>query len=109
MYLDVTIKRSRSCHFTAGFDGSIDICATPNYVAEICPGDLGGPLMCKDQLVGIIGGTYGCSGNEGMKFINFTHVADWVEKVVLSLSSSGSYGLCMTLFVVCQLHYHLMR
>lgn len=92
------------------FKIGIDICAEPLEDAEICPGDLGGPLMCQDQLAGLIGGSYGCSGRMGMKFINFTHVEKWVQTVVSSLSSSsGSYGLCMTLYVICQLHYHLIR
>lgn len=93
------------------FIKGIDICTITPEAARICPGDLGGPLMCQDQLAGIIGGTYGCSGRYGLKFINFTHIEKWVHKMVISMSSASrismsSASLSVTLYVVCQLHYH---
>jgi len=59
--------------------------------------------LCQDGLAGIIGGSKGCQGKKSMKFINFSAVARWVEKTVISLSASRSMH-SLLLYIFCQIH-----
>lgn len=97
MYLEVTIRPTDFCANIPKYE-DFNICAEPNHEGQLCPGDLGGPLMCQDHLAGIIGGTYGCSSKVAMKFVNFTHIEKWVQKAVLAWSGTNGYlQLCVTL------------
>ncbi|KAH8407423.1 hypothetical protein KR222_000841 [Zaprionus bogoriensis] len=88
MFLDVVVRRPKHCASVPKFVSEGNICVQPVFDGMICPGDLGGPLMCQDYLAGIIGGTYGCTSPKAMKFVNFSSVEGWVQTTVMALSAT---------------------
>ncbi|KAM8712836.1 hypothetical protein ACLKA7_013207 [Drosophila subpalustris] len=88
MYLDVIIREPEYCSHLKHFTMESNICAEPQAEGQVCPGDMGGPLMCLDYLCGIIGGSVGCQGQRAIKFVNFSLVQAWVDETVKSLKGS---------------------
>ncbi|XP_034109241.1 chymotrypsin-2-like [Drosophila albomicans] len=88
MFLDVIIRPPQHCKKQKYFKKEGNICTEPINEGQVCPGDLGGPLICQSYMAGIIGASMGCQGINSIKFINFSYVEDWVEKTVLALSAN---------------------
>ncbi|KAH8297314.1 hypothetical protein KR044_010305 [Drosophila immigrans] len=88
MFLDVTIRAPEHCGDQKYFVKEGNICVEPKAEGQVCPGDLGGPLICQGFIAGIIGASKGCQGINSIKFVNFTHVELWVEETVVHLSAN---------------------
>ncbi|EDW01835.1 chymotrypsin-2 [Drosophila grimshawi] len=93
MFLDVIIRTNDFCKDMDNFVPEANICSEPSAEGQVCPGDLGAPLMCRNDLSGIIGGAQSCEGVTAIKFVNYSYVDDWVEDTVNAISCSNSIWL----------------
>ncbi|XP_046865964.1 chymotrypsin-2 isoform X2 [Drosophila willistoni] len=93
LFLSVLIARHEHCEmFIKHYHREGNLCVEPVAEGEVCPGDLGGPLMCKDTLAGVIGGIQVCEGVQAIKFVNFSHYKDWVYKTITGIGD-GTHSI----------------
>lgn len=70
------------------FDQRESVCVKPIKEGEFCAGDMGGPLICRGALAGIIGGSLGCAGGKALKFVSFLKYRKWIEDNVRAMTAS---------------------
>ncbi|XP_017070145.2 chymotrypsin-2 [Drosophila eugracilis] len=108
LYLDVILRPPSLCqkHYDT-FVADHHVCTEPVGEAMTCAGDMGGPLLCKGALFGLIGGHLGCEGGKAMKFLSFLYYKDWILVTIKSLSVgaltecfSGSFLIPLLLILV---------
>ncbi|KAH8401113.1 hypothetical protein KR009_003136 [Drosophila setifemur] len=113
LYLDVIIRNHSLCNEHVQWYNSKDsICVEPDAEGEVCAGDMGGPLICRGALAGLIGGSLGCSGGKAMRFISYAAYRGWIDTNIRYLTRSGvglnSIGLWIVLMtqIVLQIVLH---
>ncbi|XP_022231673.2 ovochymase-1 [Drosophila obscura] len=88
--LDVVIRNHSFCEGkVSSYNSRGHLCAEPDASGEFCPGDMGGPLICRDWLAGIIGGSNLCEGGNAMKFTNYSYHEKWIKTTVLKLTGGA--------------------
>lgn len=98
MYLEVAVRDHDFCNDMENYDRESSICAEPRDEGQVCPGDLGSPIICSTYFTGIIGGAQKCEGIKALKFVNYTIVEPWVDKTVRMFS--GSRNICLSLYLL---------
>ncbi|EDX08543.1 chymotrypsin-2 [Drosophila simulans] len=90
VYLDVILRPPSLCekHYDT-FTADHNVCTEPVGDSMNCAGDMGGPLLCKGALFGLIGGHMGCAGGKAMKFLSFLYYKDWILVTIQSMSDCG--------------------
>ncbi|XP_017865411.1 PREDICTED: ovochymase-2-like [Drosophila arizonae] len=105
MYLEVAVRDHDFCNGMENYDSESSICAEPKDEGQVCPGDLGSPIICSTYFTGIIGGAQKCEGIKALKFVNYSKVEAWVDKTVRMFSGSSNtwlsfYLLLFTLYAL---------
>ncbi|KAH8340222.1 hypothetical protein KR067_013726, partial [Drosophila pandora] len=89
IYMDVEISNPSRCfEHIPDFDENESVCVKPSSEGEYCAGDMGGPLICRGALAGIIGGSLGCAGGQAIRFVSFLKYRKWIEDNVRAMSGS---------------------
>ncbi|KAH8233022.1 hypothetical protein KR026_003212, partial [Drosophila bipectinata] len=89
LYMDVIISNSSRCDENiSDFNEEESVCVKPMKEGEYCAGDMGGPLICRGALAGIIGGSLGCAGGKAMKFVSFPKYRKWIVGTVHGMTAS---------------------
>ncbi|ALC41376.1 CG15873 [Drosophila busckii] len=99
MFLDISIRPHEYCKRVPHYDEDSNLCGEPHAEGQVCPGDLGGPLLCHDVLSGIIGGSQKCEGKHALKFVNYTTIEHWVEDTLIEFSRGSNKCLTFILTV----------
>ncbi|XP_017061775.1 chymotrypsin-2 [Drosophila ficusphila] len=87
LFLDVIVRPPSLCEEQfETFLADYNICVEPDADGMTCAGDMGGPLICKGALFGLISGHLGCSGGRAMQFLSFLYYQDWIKETIMSLS-----------------------
>ncbi|XP_016972128.1 trypsin-2 [Drosophila rhopaloa] len=105
LYMDVILRPPSFCekHFPT-FLENLFLCVEPDVEGGTCAGDMGGPLICKGALYGLIPGHLGCAGGKAMQFLSFPYYKDWIISTMKSLSDCGfieaSKSVFLTTFIL---------
>ncbi|XP_030377844.1 chymotrypsin-1-like [Scaptodrosophila lebanonensis] len=92
MFLDVVIANHSLCsEKIRDYHAEGNLCTKPEADGNICAGDMGGPLLCEDHLVGIIGGAQQCIRVDAIKFVNYTYFEGWVDRTVYQLTGAAAF------------------
>ncbi|SPP73372.1 ovochymase-1 [Drosophila guanche] len=91
IYLEVMIRNHSFCEGkVTSYNRRGHLCAEADSFGAFCPGDMGGPLICRDWLAGIIGGSNLCEGGKALKFTNYSYHEKWIKGTVLALTGEAN-------------------